>query len=313
MTAEKHILYPTGAGTTQEVQQAMYHFINNWGSTVGLRIAQDGATYATHNGTALGTPDNTVGWWGLNSYFVIEPVATMPGGGRWQCKIQRVSTTVLSAMWAPIGGWLTSAQTFSPNPVSALTQWNDAVAPGANATYYISGSNMETYAAGVSTYGYTYFRVLIRRSNGAEDSQFVSGLYVGGYVPNEPTLDLQPSCMLAQQPRLSVASTSWSYTTANASCLNRAPIDNTHTATDYTNNGHCFTSSNVLGTYAKTRSGLYANKPMYLYNIAGAYELGYFGNYTMFAGALQRTDATPDSANEYLVANEIMHRWKPSA
>ena len=313
MSAEKHVLYPTGTGATADVQQSMYSFIATWGATVGLRIAQDGATNATHNGTALGTPDGTIGWWGLNSYFVIEPVATMPGGGRWQCKIQRVSTTVLSAMYAPIGGWVSSTGLFGVSPVSALTQWNDAAAPGVNGTYYISGSDLETYAAGASTYGYTYFRVLIRRSSGAEDSQFVSGLYVGGYVPDEPTLDLQPSVMLCQGPRLSNAAATWSYSVINANCFNRAPIDNTHVATDYTNNGHCFTSGALLATYAKTRSGLYANKPMFLYNISGAYELGCFGNYTMFAGALQRTDAAPDGSAEYLVVNEMMIRWKPLA
>lgn len=313
---EKHVLYQPGSGATTDVMQSIYAFVNTYGSSCGLRIASDGGTYATFNGSALGTPDGTAGWWstGANAYIVIEPTATMPGGGRWQVKILRASTTVLNAVWAPTGGWLTTATTFGTNPVSAVTQWNDGSAPGASCTHYISGSNLETYAAGNSTYGYTYLRILGRRSGGTEDNQFVYGLYVGGYVPNEPTVDLQPSVMLARQPSLAGGALSWSYAVNNSNNVNRAPVDDTHVVTDYTNNGACFAVAQLPGIYAKSRSGKWTGKMIYLYNLANSYELGSFGStYTMAGGYLGRSDAAVDSGNEYIIANDMVMRWRPAA
>ena len=311
--AEKHILGSTGAGTTAEVMQQIYAAIVAYGSTTGIRLTVDGSTTATHNGTALGTPDGTVAWWGNNSYMVVEPVAAMPGGGRWQCKIGRTSTNVLTSQWAPNGGWTVAAPTYAGLAVSAVTTWNDGTPPGATATYYISMSNLETYAAGVDTYGYSYLRVLIRRSSAADDAQFVQGLYVGGYIPADPTTDTKPSVMLCGSPRQNGGSLSWSYATANASCPNRAPTDNVHTYLDYANGGHCFTTGMLLTTYAKSRDGKLTNKNLYLFGIAAACELGSFGPYTMWLGALTRTDNAPDASAEYLVVGELMIRWKPSA
>ena len=310
MTAEYHVLGATGAGTTQEVMQQIYAAVTAHGSATGVRVTVDGSTAAAHNGTALGTPDGTVGWWGANSYIVLECSAAMPGGSRWQVKIMRTSTTAITAQWAPSGGWTVAAPTYAGLAVSAATTWTDGSAPGAAATYYISMSNLETYAAGASTYGYTYFRILIRRSSGAEDAQFVQGLYVGGYIPNDPTTDTNPSCMLAGSPRIAAASSTWSYTTASSGCLNRAPTDNVHTATDYTNGGHAFVTGLNLTTYAKSRDGKLVNKNLYLYSIAAGCELGSFGPYTMWLGALTRSDAAVDAAAEYVVAGELMLRFK---
>lgn len=313
--SEKHVMYSPGTGLTSDVMQSIYSFINTHGSTIGMRIASDGGTYATYNGSALGTPDGTAGWWSTaaNAYIVIEPVSAMPGGGRAQLKIQRVSTTVLSYVYAPIGGWLTSATTFGSNPVSALTQWNDGTAPGASCNYYLSGGDLSTYQAGSSTYGTFYFRILGRKTANAEDAQFNHGLYFGSYIPREPTLDLQPSCVLARNPILDGSSASWSFATANSSCPNRAPVDDTHTTTDYTNNGHCFVSGYRPGAYNKTRGGKYDNDTLFVHNIAGQYKLGSFDKYTQLSGYLGRSDAGADSAAEYLVVNDLMCRWKPSA
>lgn len=316
MSGEKHTLLAAGTGLTADVMQGIYNFVNTNGSACGLRIASDGGTYATHNGSALGTPDGTVGWWatGANAYLVIEPVDAMPGGGRWQCKIIRNSTLVLQSVWAPNGGWTVASQSYAGLACSAVTQWNDGSAPGASCTHYISGSNLETYTAGNSTYGYTYFRIIGRRGGGTEDNQFVYGLYVGGYVPNEPTVDTKPSCMLARTPSLAGNALAWSYAVSNSNNLNRAPVDDVHTVTDYTNNGVCFASAQMPGVYAKSRSGKWCGKTIYLYNMAGSYELGQFGaTYTMAGGYLSRADATPDGNNEYIVMNDMIMRWKPSA
>lgn len=313
MTAEKHVLGSTGAGTTAEVMQQLYAAIVAYGSSCGIRLVVDGSTTATHNGTALGTPDGTITWWGNGSYMVVEPIDAMPGGGRWQCKIARPSTISMTSQWAPNGGWTVAAPTFAGLAVSAATQWNDGNAPGAAATYYISMSNLETYAAGSSTYGYAYLRVFIRRSTGAEDGQFVQGLYVGGYIPNDPTTDTKPSVMLCGSPRLAGGSLTWSYTTASAGCVGRAPVDNVHTYTDYANGGHCYVNGYQPGAFAKSRDGKLCNKTLYLYSIAASCELGSFGPYTMFVGALTRTDNAPDADANYLVVGELMARWRPAA
>lgn len=316
MSGEKHVLAVAGSGATTDVMQAIYSFVNTNGAACGLRIAVDGSTAATHNGTALGTPDGTVGWWATaaNAYMVIEPVNAMPGGGRWQVKIIRASTAALNAVWAPIGGWTVAAQTYAGLPVSAVTQWNDGSAPGASCTHYISGSNLETYTAGASTYGYTFLRILGRRGGGTEDNQFVYGLYVGGYVPNEPTVDTQPSVMLARYPSMAGAALSWSYGSNNSNNVNRAPVDDVHTVTDYTNNGTCLAQCMLPGIYGRSRSGKWVGKIIYLYNLASSYELGSFGpTYTMAGGYLGRTDAAVDSAAEYIIGNDMVHRWKPSA
>lgn len=314
MSGEKHVMYSPGTGLTTDVMQSIYTFVNTHGSTCGLRIASDGGTYATHNGSALGTPDGTAGWWATaaNAYMVVEPVATMPGGSRWQCKIIRNSTSVLQAVYAPLGGWTVAAPTYSGLPVSAATQWNDGTAPGASCNTYISGSDLNTYSGGASAY--TYLRVLGRRTANAEDGQWTYGLRIGGYVPHEPSADTKPSVMLCRTPTVNGGSASWSYATANSSCPNRAPVDDVHTTTDYSSNGHCYVNGQQAGTSARSRNGKWTNKRLYLYNIAGAYELGSFGpTYDMTVGNFGRSDAAADSGADYLVVNDLMVRWKPSA
>ena len=127
-------------------------------------------------------------------------------------------------------------------------------------------------------------------------------------------MDTQPSVMLARYPSLAGAALSWSYAVNNSNNVNRAPVDDVHTVTDYTNNGTCFISAQLPGLYAKSRSGKWCGKTIYLFNLASSYELGSLGStYTMAGGYLARSDAATDSGGEYIIVNDMVHRWKPSA
>ena len=328
--AEKHVKYALGTTTRiADMMWCIYQFVLTSGQTA-VRFADNNVLHAVYNGTAYATPTSSTDF-PTGSFIVLESSATMPSGHRWQVKFSR--TTAVYSTLSTVGGWdyLTNAFTSSGGstppgitpPVTDTLIWS-ATGTGTTAQLLISSSDLDTY--GASAISYSYISVHEWFSTTSEGVQFLNSSYVGGYVPTNMTNNTNPVCILARVPSLENIGGAPNFG-ANSVSLSEcriAPDYNFATTTLNQVASYAFITSvsadngGVPGSsnYAKDLlggGGQWVNFPVYVVSGPGAAVLGYFGKYTMFGGYSGRVDATPDTANEYVVINDLVFRWKPSA
>ncbi len=309
--AFEHTSYGLLAATTQAQIHNIFTFVS---SSAVMRFVSDVAQSSqrsTDTGGAGAYNTGTIAYtdWGTNSFMVVEPVNTYPGGGRWQAKILRASTTVINIQVDFSGSW--NNRTFSTLAcTSSATQWNKGSAPAAGDLMLITAANSDSYNGASMTY--SYLRVLPHQTVAAEGSKFADGFYVGGYIPCLPNSDTRPACMLARIPKMG-ADLNNQWGALLNTCLSRTPVEYAHTTLDLTTAGKCqvqgFTNLfNQMYTVepGTCESGSYVDTPMYL--VRGSNILGAFDTYTMRCGANGRADGSVDSSGKWTVVNDIMMR-----
>ena len=323
---EKHVKYIAAGTTTNEVMKDIFDFVSSSGQNA-VRFAYASTTAAVSSTLGYGGSPVLTNF-ASGSFMVIEPVATMPSGYRWQVKIENISTTQIGATMSTVGGWegsttksFIAASTNNPPgitpPVTDRIVWQNT-APVAGNMYMISSCDLDTY--GASAISNTYFRVLEWVPSAVEGSQFVQGLHVGGYIPTNQASNTNPVALIARSPTIAASNQTWgSVNISNTVTLNRVSSDynfattNLATTTAALQSVTSNTSLQGASTWARDINGQWVNYPIFLFSsIAGA-TMGYYGKYSMLAGYSGRQDGQQDAAQEYMVVNDLMIRWKPSA
>jgi len=292
----------------------------------------DGTTFATIADNPLTGSSAGDGWWGDESYIVLESVDQYPGGGRWQCKVtldtngydMYAQMSVIESWDAGVGisyGNADFDSTVSPitaNTSSIGSQWNDSNAPNANAQWMFSTANMDTYNNGANSY--SYFMWHIYEPTATEESKFLESGYVGGYIPVDVISDTRPACLLLRVPDARDYSTRWGDdTTGNrTNCRGSTSPDYDQAEKDLENAGYACIQNHYAGlgvssgVYMKDINGQWVNTPIYLISINAAAIKGHFGQYTFLAGGQERNDGIQDYAQKYVVINNMLFRWNPS-
>jgi hypothetical protein len=310
--AEKHQIVAISAAEEnwQAFLQKLWDFVQNTQSGI-IQFPQDGSFYGVKSGGSVVTDvsDLSAGFGSANDYIIIEPVNAYPGGDKWQIKFESLSPSSATAAnmsvtvcW--LGGW-TQASEFGSNltytnPNAFEITFDDTM------SWYFSCCNTDTYVSSSGTQTYTYVRILLRSGT------FWYGVYCGGYIPTEPDSDTKPVIFLGNRVR--VVGDGWGTAAAGSTNGNRIPADFTHSVLGGNNQA----GVNYYGTltaqgYTTDRSGNWVNRPCVVSDNVTQSTLGAFGRFTMLVGDTARTDGAADSNNEYLVVDDFMLRWKPSA
>lgn len=324
--AEKHIAVAS-MNSVEAVFYEIYNFINTYANNnCGVRWADNDVTHAVScDGATYSVPANAAGV-GDGSFMVIESESVMPSGRRWQVRIT-VDTAGddIDYQFAPRGGWdyinldygaTVGTWNGAGYPFSGWAQCNLGASPSNN-TLYMSISNLETY--GSENIKCEYFRFLLRNAALAEGSQFREGIYVGGYIPFDPVGDTNPVVALSRIPAIATAVYSWGYVTLGTSNLNRIAPD-IDGSTINLNTSYAMVAGASFNGFAagqeatkNTRSGQWVNTPLWIIDLSNYAMVGYTGKYSQLLGNKNRDDAAADASLEYLVVNDLMMRWKPSA
>tara|TARA_R110002110_G_scaffold198887_1_gene409492 strand:+ start:68 stop:1015 length:948 start_codon:yes stop_codon:yes gene_type:complete len=314
--AEKHSAVSIPAATWGAYLRAIWNFVENTQSGI-LQFVQEGGNYAVKTGGAFwnGSDDlSSSGFGSDNDYIVIEPVNSYPGGDKWQVQIKALDVDDDEVAEATIevsylGGYDTGDEDFGSNQTSgtkAASAFNYQKFTTSD-DWYISCSNSDTYVNNAGTQTYTYFRMLQKNDSSSDDGKF-EGWYVGGYIPVEPNSDTKPIVLLGGIVRMSTSAYFWGGTNCG-----ECPGNFAHSAAGGTNNAVVNTLYDAYTGYGVTRSGTWANGPVLILDDEDNCTLGVLGKYTALAGDLDRTSGATDSSAEYIVTNDIMSRWKPSA
>lgn len=308
--AEKH--QKTTITSVNDILYAIFTMVTTSGQTA-VRWADNTDTHAIYSGTAFIAAGSVTSstFSNTSSYMVIESAATMPSGRRWQAKISRgAANSNVYVNFAPRGSWNYVTPGFDtanyPTTGNLDALGNTSTTSG---RVLVSTSDLDTYGAGTT---YSYLRVLIWDGAGAT---IAKGFYVGGYIPNDQTGNTNPAVALVRNPFIGTGGTTfaWGYNLTGSNCPNRMPPDFTGTAHDLSAQGYCHIAALDTSYTHRDMSANWVCLPVYLRCIDDTGFAGQFGKYTMFAGDVNRTLATADSAAEYLSVNDLVMRWKPSA
>ena len=312
--AEKHqiVAIPTTDDDNwQTFLQNLWAFVQNTQSGI-IQFPQDGSFYGVKSGGSVVTDvsDLSAGFGSANDYIIIEPVNAYPGGDKWQIKFESLSPTSgaatnmnVTVCW--LGGW-TQASEFGSNLTHTDTDPFDNLSSiTTSMSWYFSCCNTDTYVSSSGTQTYTYVRILLR--NGT----IWYGVYCGGYIPTEPDSDTKPVVLLARQVNNNLGASNWGTTSATSN--NKIPADFAHSVLGGNNSA----GTNILNPsnqgWSTDRSGNWVNRPSIVLDNNTQSSLGAFGRFTMLLGDDARTPGAADSNNEYLVVDDFMLRWKPSA
>ncbi len=318
--AEKHAAVNMTTNDWGQYLQFLFTFVNSTQSGI-VRFAQsshDGSTYAVKVGGSFWNGSATVSEsdWQDNDYMVIEPVNAYPGGGRWQVKIKssdvsddEVNEGTAEVSWS--GGYDTSAENFGSNVTTGELDDLHYAKFTTSESFYFSCSNSDSYVNNSGAQTYTYMRVLMKDDSASDDSKFM-GWYVGGYIPVEPNSDTKPVCLLSRIARASSSTYYWGNTSSTGGGV-RIPGAFDHGSGAGTNVGGISSLSDQYNGYAVSRSGKWVNSPSIIQDLEDNVALGVFGIYTHINGDLDRTSGATDSTAKYLVTNDLMIRWDPSA
>lgn len=312
--AEKHqiVAIPTTDDDDwQTFLQKLWDFVQNTQSGI-IQFPQDGSFYGVKSGGSVVTDvsDLSAGFGSANDYIIIEPVNAYPGGDKWQIKFESLSPTSgaatnmnVTVCW--LGGW-TQASEFGSNLTHTETDPFDSLSSISTVmSWYFSCCNTDTYVSSSGTQTYTYVRILLRNST------VWYGVYCGGYIPTEPDSDTKPVVLLTRNVNNGGSTTNWG--TANASSNSKIPADFAHSVLGGNNSaGVSYYASTAQG-YTTDRSGNWVNRACVVSDTNTLSSLGAFGRFTMLVGDDARTPGAADSNNEYLVVDDFMLRWKPSA
>jgi len=318
--AEKHQQVTVGTTTWQFFLQKVWEFVENTQAAANvLRFAEEGGNIAVKSGGSFwdGDADLSSGFASDNDYMVVEPVNEYPGGGRWQMKIKSTDVSTNSygncsveVSW--LGGYDTSEDDFGSNLTTGTSRrpFYSSLDSTADSLYF-SCSNTDSYINSSGTQTYTYFRIL-RWDNGAADDIRFDGTYVGGYIPNEPDDDDKPIVVYHRVMRGYWSGDYW----GDSDSLDTGILPGNYEHTVCGGNVSSFINSmdNAAHTgYSLTRSGNWSNGPVLINDYANTRTLGAWGKYTALKGDILRNSGATDAANEYLIGNDMVVRWKPSA
>lgn len=328
---EKHVKYGltrSGGDLRGELMLNIFNFVSSSGQN-SVRFAYGSTAAAVSTSLGYGGAPSAYSDFGDRSFIVIEPVVTMSSGYRWQAFIERNDTSG-SCLFrlSTIGGWeggatknFVSNSTNSPPgrtpPVTDAVPLIDTLASGN--LMLISTSDLDKY--GTASNPATYFRVMKWAHTAAEGAQFLYGSSFGSYIPFNTDSNTNPVYALAGFPDpITTPSYGWGSNSTLGS-YNRVPPEFGFTKTTLnTYNSQAaittvgFTSTNPgSSSWAKGINNAWVNYPVVISNVIKYATPGYFGPYNMLGGLGTRTDGTADSANEYMVVNSLMIRWKPSA
>jgi len=330
MGSEKHVMYTPASAITEEILFAILKFVRDSGQTT-VRFSNDAGTDACYTGAGFvnaSTIANAAAF-GANSYMVIESVATMPGGERWQFKIKMdapsaddIGVTVACTKAGGTEKWTNGAAAFHANQIkTGETLFGTGANPTATSKFMISASDMNTYDqhqfdGGAQTIvGYTYFRILWYDSALTEGNKVTHALRIGGYRPMEPHLDVNPWCVLIGRPNSGTSSLYWgALGVSTGTNTNRSPLEDGQTTLDLSATGFTRivgTNNVATGEPSLTRGNKWAPLPVTLLNNTGGDVLGTFGAYDMLTSNVDRSDAVADSTAEYMTFNDLVFRWKP--
>ena len=282
-------IYQAITNTSQNVLQFAVH--NN---NTAVWIDPDGGGTAE----AFGTPTSGLAFLAGNGtpYMVIEPVATYPGGGKWQLKLSRTGAGINYEL-DQAGTWSSATGNFSGSVATtgtlSLTLGGVGVTNVAETHLYFS-SGTETYNVSDS---YSYMRLLLRNNSANSDW----GLYCGGYIPFSPSVDTKPIVVIAGTP---ATSGGW---TSTSSSISKTHQNYAHTAAP-TTGAYVTTITAVTGGTGHDYSSNYIAPSAYLCTQSGE-TLGIFGPTTFRGFDATVPDWTVDASGAYVKAGGWLHRF----
>ena len=153
---------------------------------------------------------------------------------------------------------------------------------------------------------------MVYNSSANENSKF-GGMYAGGYIPAD-TENTSPCVLLRGHIAGTHKSYSWGHPEATGNygqvvgAYDGLINGSTHSA--FVGPG---LNINEYPYYSLTRSGKWGNAPVILQSFDDSSILGAFGKYSFMHGHEDRADASVDGGDEYIVTDDLMQRWKPSA
>lgn len=309
---EKHQKYVMTTSGYDEAMYALYTFVSSSGQNA-VRFVNNSTAQAVSSSLGKGGLPVTANFVS-GSFIVVEPVNAMPSGYRWQARISR-STTDQRYNLSTIGGWDINSGSFlavsgvTP-PVTGEVVWNsNADALAINNQWLFSSSDLDTY--GASSTPATYFRAVRWIPTNVEGSQFgVSSFHIGGYIPTNVSANTNPVVALGGKPFIFNGASNWGYSTADGNNRNRCNPDYNYSTTVLASS-YAYTPDLGLSTYAKDVNGQWVNTPAFVNSVTAAAAMGYFGKYAFLIGNSGRADGQQDAAQEYMVVNDVMIRWKP--
>lgn len=328
--SEKHVKYPLASATadnnTGEIMYRIFTFISSSGQAA-VRFAYNSTATSVSSSVGYGGTPTSFSDFPSGSFIVVEPVTAMPSGYRWQVKIERSATNTIRQQMSTVGGWegnstknfISNSTNNPPNITPPTTDFVNFIAtsPASGSYLLVSTADSDTY--GSNNTPATYFRYLTWAAGAVEGSQFAAGVSFGSYIPYNTSSNTNPVYLLAGNPNINTASTNqWS---VNATSNNRVPpnfrFDDTSLTTNNAAGG--ITTVSLVGNNpgesgnAKGLNNVWVNFPVVVCQFTKYAAPGYLGTYNLMGGHSGRTDGTPDSKGEYMVVNNLMIRWKPSA
>ena len=310
--AEKH--QKTTITSVGDIMYAIYTMVTTSGQTAvqwadtagasnGSRAIYSGSAFIAASAVTSTTFNST------SSYMVIESTAAMPSSRRWQAKISRGAANAnLYVNFAPRGSWNYATPGFDTTnypytgDIDCLS--NNTTAAG---RVLVSTSDLDTYGSGTT---YSYLRFMLW-----DGTAIVKSMYVGGYIPFDQTNNTNPAVVFTRSPFWNTASNgTWGSTSTGAVAnFNRISPDYTGATKSLAAAGYAHIKAIDTTIVNRDPNANWVNFPVYIRCVDDASFFGYFGKYTMFAGDTSRSLCTADSNNEYLVVNDLVMRWKPSA
>lgn len=313
---EFHLLQnePSSTDIEEKWLWGLFDFIQNSGQTLFQLVDDTGTEPALYDGAVADFIDPStvsaytdwpnVGASSNGSYMVIEPVAACyPGGGKWQAKLSVVSGDLYSDVAHHGEGWTNAAQDFGASLNTGNVRFSPTFAAAPH-QFYHSASDLETYNGGADTS--LYLRSFHRSGNTSS-----AGLYIGGYIPADPTEDTRPLLVLNGIPYMGGHTTaeSWGEVDSGAA-YGRTP--NAYTSpgpTGFVVAGVCGNEDQNYspGPAANDYAG---NKPAStIFVVADStWCLGKLGPYTMMGCGVPNT-GTQQGA--YLMLRDFCYRWNP--
>lgn len=331
---EKHVGYmiTQTAGTAERMSEVMYsifQFVSSSGQDA-IRFAHGSTSESVSSSIGFGGSP-TVTSFASGSFIVLEPANALPSGYRWQAKFEVAGGSSLNVILSTAGGWDAATKSFIANsalnppgivpPVTDAVPWLTAN-PGTSTQILISSSDLDTYASGAQTVKAPYIRLTDWVPSNAEGSQFTSAMYIGGYIPANPTKNTNPVVIISKTPSIGWPTAyQWGVgfaTPASTNSYSKVAPDYDFGVKDLSNcyaTVGAFTAGNQNSSagstpYAKDIDGAWPPLPIFVYSHTGGTCLGYFGKYSQVSGWTNRSDGDTDPYKEYIVVGNMLFRWK---
>jgi len=308
--------------SSADMMLALYNFVAHPSQNVVSFVVNGGFTALWVDNAELGGAPNlyktsvsTAGAFGNNSFMVLEVDFANPGGRKWQVKITRISTILVSVEASPNGGWTIASavsgatDSFVGQPTTgALALFSSGFLLGSGDQVLLSSADLDTYGI-ANKYG--WLRGVIYDSSA---SAVPWAFYVGGYIPFDETNDTDPFVVLVGSPQLNIGAQTWSFTSTGTSNRNRVPSENGLAVTSLVASGYAAAYSNyalVVDDKCLTRVGANVEAQVFVHDIGASQCVGYFGENTMVGISDTVSLLTVSTASPRIAVNNFGMRWNP--